>query len=527
MLRRGFLATVAATIAMPSIGRAQSASTLRFIPQVDLTITDPHASTAYTTRNHALMVFDTLYGLDGQLRPTPQMLQGHTVEDDGKLWKLTLRDGLLWHDGEKVRARDCVASINRWAKRDVFGGFLIGVTDELSAPDDRTIQFRLKRPFPLLPAALGKIGTPICAMMPERLALLDAFKPVPEIIGSGPYRYLADERVSGAHNAYARFDKYQPRQSGPAEWTAGPKIVHFDRVVWTTITDQSTASAAIQNNEQDWLEHVIHDLLPLLRKNPKLSVSVIETTGDLQMMRPNHAQYPFNNGAICQAVMTAVNQVQFMQAVVGDNPADYQTPLGFFAPGTPMASDAGLDVLRHPKDPAEVRKALEAAGYKGERVVLMAPSDLTHLKAQGDVAADLLRRIGMNVDYVVTDFGSMLARRNNPGPVEQGGWSMFVTAFGGMDQLDPVAHTALRGNGGQPGAWAGSYTSPRMEALRMAWFEAPDLAAQQAVCVEMQTLALQEVPYIPLGKFLFSTATQKNISGLRQGFAMFWDVHRS
>jgi peptide/nickel transport system substrate-binding protein len=518
---------MAATLALPAIVRAEDVSTLRFIPQSDLAFTDPHFTTAYLTRHHGYMVFDTLYGLDAALRASPQMVEGHTVENDGRLWNLKLRDGLLWHDGERVVARDCMASINRWAKRDSFGGALMAVTDELSAPDDRTIRFRLKRPFPLLPDALGKIGTPMCAMMPERLAMIDPFKPIPEVIGSGPFRFVADERVQGAQNVYAKFEKYKPRENGPQEWTAGPKIVHFDRVMWTTIPDQATATAALQADEQDWLEHVVHDFLPLLRKNPNLSVSVIETTGDLEMMRPNHAQAPFNNPAIRRAVLSAIDQKAFMQSVVGDNPADYYTPLGFFTPNTPMASEVGLDPLRAPRDPDLVRQALKQAGYNGERVVLMAPSDLSHLKQQGDVAADLLKRIGMNVDYVVTDFGTMLTRRNNAGPVDAGGWSCFVTAFGGMDELNPVAHIALRGNGNQPGAWAGSYVSPRMEELRARWFEGPGLREQQAICLEMQKLALDEVPYFPLGKFVFSTATRKDITGLREGFAIFWNVRRA
>ena len=122
------------------------------------------------------MVFDTLFGEDGKGGTSHQMLEGHTVENAGKLWTLTLRDGLLFHDGERVLARDCVASIRRWAKRDPIGEAMMAATDELSAPNDKTIVFRLKKPFPLLPYALGKVASPICAIMPERMAETDAFK---------------------------------------------------------------------------------------------------------------------------------------------------------------------------------------------------------------------------------------------------------------------------------------------------------------------------------------------------------------
>jgi len=248
--RREFIALASASLAVPSVVRAASATTLKFIPQIDLAFLDPHWTTANVTRGHAYMVFDTLYGQDGTYAPTPQMLQGHVVENDGKLWKLTLRDGLLWHDGERVLARDCVASIQRWAKRDAFGGALMAATDELSAPDDRTIQFRLNKPFPLLPAALSKPTTPSPVMMPERLAKTDAFKQITEMVGSGPFRFVADERVPGARNVYQRSDKYQPRDNGTPDWTAGPKVVHFDRVEWTTIPDAGTKVAALQAGEQ-------------------------------------------------------------------------------------------------------------------------------------------------------------------------------------------------------------------------------------------------------------------------------------
>ena len=174
MQRRHLLAATGAALAAPRTGRAQAARTLRFIPQADLATLDPHWNTAYVTRNHGFLVFDTLYGLDEGFAPQPQMVAGHVVEADGKRWTLTLRDGLRWHDGTPVLARDCVASIRRWASKDAFGGALLAATDELSAPDDRTLLFRLKRPFPLLPAALGKSGVYMPAMMPERLARTDA-----------------------------------------------------------------------------------------------------------------------------------------------------------------------------------------------------------------------------------------------------------------------------------------------------------------------------------------------------------------
>ncbi len=527
MKRRNFLAAGAAGLALPAAVRAQAQRTLRFIPQIDLAYLDPHWTTAYVTRNHSYMVFDTLFGQDGKFEYSHQMLAGHVVENDGRLWKLTLRDGLWWHDGEKVLAKDCVASIRRWAKRDAIGDALMNATDELSAPDDKTIQFRLKKPFALLPAALGKSPSPMCAMMPERLAMTDPFKQITEIVGSGPFRYIQSERIAGSRNVYRKFDKYVPRQGGTPDWTAGPKIVNFDEVVWTTMPDDGTKSAALQNGEQDWWENPANDLMPLLRKNPKVKVAIQDSTGGVEMMRPNHLTAPFNNPKVRQAFMWAIDQAEFMQAIVGNDPEMYYTPLGSFCPKTPMASDAGLEPLKGKRDYAKVKEMLKAAGYAGEKTVLMVPTDYSTLKALGDVMADVMGRVGMNVDYVATDWGTMLARRNKKDPIEQGGWSGFITGWAGTDHFSPPAHIALRGNGDQPSSWPGWCTSPDLERLRTAWFDAPDLAAQQKICAEMQVVAMRDVPYYPLGQFQTPTAYRSDITGVLNGFATFWNVKRA
>ena len=204
MKRRTLIAAGAALLAAPRLALSQSSRVLRVVPQADLAILDPSVTTATVTRNHAFMVFDTLYGLTADGRPVPEMVAGHQVSDDGLTWNLTLRDGLLFHDGEKVLASDCVASLRRWARRDGFAKTLMAATDELSAPDDRTIRFRLRRPFPLLPLALAKTVPSAPFMMPERIIPADAATPIKEVIGSGPFRFLPAERVPGARVVYER-----------------------------------------------------------------------------------------------------------------------------------------------------------------------------------------------------------------------------------------------------------------------------------------------------------------------------------
>ena len=313
MRRRTFLATSAATLALPAIAKAENQRVLKFIPQSDLAILDPVWTTAYVTRNHSYMIYDTLYGQTGKqygYKCTPQMVAGHVTDNDGKTWKLTLRDGLVFHNGDKVLASDCVASIKRWGARDAFGQALMARTDELSAPDDKTIMFRLKQPFPLLPDALGHGASNMCAIMPKHIAESDPFKAITDFIGSGPFRFKADERVQGSLFVYERFDQYKPREDGEQSFTAGPKIVHFDRVEWHVQPDIGTKAATMQAGEADWWENPPADLLPLLRK-ANVQTPITDHSGGPFLLRPNHLYPPFDKPAVRRALMGAIDQREF------------------------------------------------------------------------------------------------------------------------------------------------------------------------------------------------------------------------
>jgi peptide/nickel transport system substrate-binding protein len=271
MRRRGFVAGAAVGVAMaPALVRAKDLTTLRFVPEADLILLDPVVTPSAQTREHAWLVYDTLFGLDDAFRPQPQMVEGVATENDGRLRKLTLRDGLMFHDGQRVLARDCAASIRRWAARDSFGQALLAASEEIGFEGDRVIAIRLKRPFPLLLDALAKPMAFMCPIMPERIANTDPFKPITDPIGSGPYRFKADERVPGVSVAYERFAEYVPRPNGVAEMTAGPKRASLDRIEWKIMPENSTAVSALQRGEIDWLQTPGPDLLPLLRADKKI-----------------------------------------------------------------------------------------------------------------------------------------------------------------------------------------------------------------------------------------------------------------
>ena len=526
MQRRDLLRAAPLTLLpAPAFAQGSAARTLRFIPQSNLASVDPIWSTAVVVRNHGLMVWDMLYGLDAQYRVRPQMAEGHSVSDDGLTWNIRLREGLRFHDGEAVRARDCVASILRWSKRDVLGQRLDALAEEVAAADDRTVRIRLRRPWAGLAWALGKPSANMCAIMPERIARTDPFQQITEVVGSGPYRFRQDQFRPGDVAVYERFDGYAPRQE-PTDFLAGGKAVNFDRVEWRIMPDPATAGAALQANEADWWETPLPDLLPVLRRNREIVVDVVNPAGNLGVMRFNFLHAPFSDPAIRRALLHAVDQRSFMNAAIGTDPALSVVPAGMFTPGTPLANDEGLAAVAGPRSQDAARAALRAAGYANQRVVMLSATDLPVLQNLSEVASDMLRRIGMNVDFPAMDWGTHIQRRTNRNPVDQGGWSAFCTTWEGLDVSVPGSHQPLRGHGAQ--AWAGWPTMPRLEELREAWFNAPDLAAEQRIAREMQRVAWEEVPFIPLGLVRPPQAWRRHLTNVvKGGPALFWGVRRA
>ena len=321
----------ALAIAAPRISRAERPNKLIFVPPTDLIVLDPVVTPRRPPRNHAYLVFDTLYGIDTNWAAQPQMVEGHQVEGDGLTWTLRLRDGLRFHDKEPVLARDVVASIRRFAVHISLADALMAATEELSALDDHTVRFRLKRPFPHLPEALAGPGGNVPAIMPERLAMTSPFKPVDEIVGSGPYRFLPEEHISGARAGYERFALYEPRSSGPLGFTAGPKVAHFDRVEWL-ILDSFSAMAALRNGEIDWWEVPLTDQVEALSRDRNITVIPQYATA-MGAIRFNHLHPPFNNAAVRQALLGAIDQAEAMTAVAGTDHAFWHDGIGLFAAG--------------------------------------------------------------------------------------------------------------------------------------------------------------------------------------------------
>lgn len=519
--RRTLLAAPAGLLALPALGQNSRASTLRFVPQANLSVLDPHWTTATVTGNHGWYVFETLYAQDAQGRPQPALAESHEVSADKLTWRFRMREGATFHDGTPVRAQDAAASLRRWAQRDGFGQIMAAAVAEWRTPDDRTLELRLKKPFPLLLECVSKTDASTPFIMPERIVGNDGGKPITEVVGSGPYRFVAAEYNSGSRAVYQRYAGYRPHP-GPASNTAGAKQAHFERIEWHIIPDPATVAGALINGEVDWWERPHPDLQPMLARSREIRREVADPAGRMAVMRLNHLHPPFNDVKLRQAVRLAVLQEDYMRAAQGDDTSTWTTVRSLWPKHTPYYHDEP-DLMPASLDRA--RAMLREAGYANQPLSIINPTDFPDIGPLGQVTNDLLKRMGMNVTLLDSDWGTVVQRRNSREAVDKGGWSIFHTTGPAGLWGNPATTSLLQGQGTD--GWFGWWTEPRAVGLVQEWLDAPNEAEQRRVAQALGRLGLEQVATIPLGQFVIRTAFRRDLSGLLQSsIPLPWNIKR-
>ncbi|HVV39765.1 MAG TPA: ABC transporter substrate-binding protein [Nitrobacter sp.] len=526
--RRQFstMASAAAlSTALPLRARAAGGKTITAVMHSDLRIIDPGLTTAYITRDHGYMIYDTLLAMDSNFKIQPQMAE-YKVSDDKLTYTFTLRDGLKWHDGPPVTAEDCVASLQRWGKKDGMGQKLMEFTASLTAADPKTIVLKLKEPYGLVLDSIGKPSSLVPFMMPKRIAETPADKAIPEQIGSGPFKFVKEEFQPGVKAVYAKNPDYVPRKE-PASWTSGGKVVKVDRVEWVTMADAQTAMNALQSGDIDFLENPSFDLLPVLKNDKELHIQTLSKLGFQTIARMNFLYPPFDNVKVRRAALMAISQKPILDALVG-NPDYYKVCGAVFVCGTPLASEAGSEPITKGDDVAAAKKLLAESGYDGTPVVLMAPTDVVVLKAQPIVIAQQLRDVGFKVDLQATDWQTLVSRRALQKPPKEGGWNMFCTNWVAPDVMNPVANVMLNGKG-KKGGWFGWPDDPAIEALIDKFVRTTSADDQKKIAVDIQKHVMEQVTYIPLGQYEAPSVWRTSLKGVLDGPAtpIFWNIEKT
>jgi peptide/nickel transport system substrate-binding protein len=525
LTRRQFVAAGAAAAAAgaldaPAVHAQKHGATMRFVPHADLKILDPIWTTAYITRNHGYMIYDTLFGTDDRLQIKPQMVERWSSSSKGMKWSFTLRAGLRFHDGKPVTAEDAVESIKRWWKRDPLGKLLAAHTAKIAAVDRQTFTLELGQPFGLVLDALGKPSSNVPFVMPARIAATPDTEQIKEVVGSGPFRFVKEEWQPGNQVVYVRNPDYVPRSDAPSGST-GAKKVNLEKVIWRYIPDPATAAAALEAGEVDWYENPPVDFAPRFEANQALTLFIQDPRGTQGWIRPNHLHPPFNNKKARQALLWMVDQQKYLQAAIGV-PRYFRTCPSVFPCGSPWESAAGAEALLKP-DLNRARQLVKESGYDGRPVVVLDPSDIPLTHGAALVTRELMSQIGFTVDLQAMDWSTVVARRAKKDPPDRGGWNLLFTWWIASDVINPAVHAGISGAGAS--AWFGWPENGRIEELKTQWVRATDRARQKQLAEEIQKVALDEVMYVPFGQWALPTVYRKTVRGVLQFPApLFWNV---
>lgn len=527
-IRRFRLLAGMATVLLPMfLGACAQTSTSTSTPAVIRVATharlenlDPIATTAYITRTHGYLVYDTLFRMDDNYEPRPQMVDTWSISPDQKTWTFKLRDGLKWNDGTDVTAADCVASLERWSKRDGVGQHLFGDIQSLTAPDAKTIVMQLKAPDDSVLYALAKISSNVPFMMPKRIAGTDPFTPIQDPTGSGPYMLDKGASVSGVKTVYVKNPYYvaRPSSSPMAEWLMYLKPDQIDLLYFA---DQADAAKALLDGKVDYFESPSTKLVPTLEADKNITVASTDPLGNVAMIRFNTLQPPFNNAEVRRAVLMAINQSNYMTAALGDHKW-WRNCYSIFPCGTQYANTAGDQVMQTANIDA-ARRALKAAHYKGATVVVLNPTDVPVLSAFAQVTVDTLRKIGMTVQVRDMDWATLLKERNNRGPVADGGWSVFNTWWIAADVADP---TAIAFSGNPDTGWVGWPKDQKLEQYRAQFAQARIPAERKVLAAKIQQRIYDIGALGVLGQFFEPVAFRKELSGIGSPVQYYPDLQR-
>lgn len=518
--KRFFAAAIALGLATP----AAAETVLRYAPSSDLATLDAMITTATTVGQHGSMVYDTLYSLDENREPRPQMIGQEEISADGLTYRLTLRPNLRFHDGQPVTSEDVVASINRWMIRDTLGQLLKANLQSFSPDGPQTVVFRLHQPFPFLRLALGSIAGTQPLIMRRQDAQQDPFRPVTTAIGSGPFRFVQSRYMLGVGAVWERNQDYVPREE-PVSGLAGGKRVFIDRVEMHFIPDAATRGNALRRGEIDLIDQLPADMIPLLQRDRNVVVTRLAPLASVSYLRPNFLHPPFNDVRARRALALAVNQADFMAAGYGTPEWWRPSCFSFFGCDTPNGTEIGSEPYRQ-QNLERARQLLRESGYNGERIVLIGTTELPAQQALAEVAADALRRIGANVDLQLMDFAAVQARRLNKASPDAGGWNLTPSALSGTGMWTPLLNVTINTNCEQRN-YLGWPCDENIERLRAAYAQEPDPARREAILEELARALWDFLPVILTGNYYSPFAWRREVSGvIRSAPLVFWNIEK-
>ena len=503
-------------------GAGGAGTTLRVVMHSPLVSLDSLSSSAYITRDHGYLIYDTLFAVDAQGVVRPQMVDHWSVSEDGLAWQFTLRPGLLFHDSQRVGPDDVIASLKRWAARDALGQKLFAQVRQIEAIDAQSFRIRLAAPTGLMLDALSRSSSYPPFIMPARIAQTPPNVAITEFVGSGPFIFKADEFEPNAKAVYVRFGRYRAR-SEPPSGLAGGKVAKVDRIEWQVINDPQTAARALLAGDIDLIEQPSPSLIAELGAAPEVNLLRQNPLGNQYALRFNSLLKPFNDARVRRAVMLALDQQAMLKAVHGDL-GEYRPCKALFVCSTPLASEAGFEGMLEGRAD-EAKKLLGEAGYDGTPIVLLHATDLKILAGLAPEAKAQLERAGFKVDMHSMTWQELVSRRAIKDGPEQNGWHAFFTSWAGADVTHPVGTAFLNANCEH--SILGWPCDPELEKLREAFALEPRPERREQMIEQIQKHFAQSPTHVHLGQWFRPMAVRSQVTGIVEApVPVFWNIEK-
>jgi peptide/nickel transport system substrate-binding protein len=489
-------------------GEGQMGGTINFAGYSEPPTVDGSWTTAIVVQIPSIHVFESLMAYDEEWVAQPMLCDEAEVSDDGLNVTFHLREGVNFHNGDVMDADDVVASIERWMSMAGNGQDTAPFVDSVEATDELSVQIQLNSSFaPLLNYMSSPLGY-TCIIVPAEIAeeTMDDRLGDDQYIGTGPYQFV--EHVPDQHILVERFEDYSSRDDDPSNY-AGAKTAYADQIRFVTVPDASARIAGVEGGDYHWAEEVTRDDFERLQEDDNVQAEILSPLRWKGIIF-NKERGPFTDPNLRRAVLYALDMEEIMFAAFGDEEF-WRIDHSLLPEETVWWSEVGQDE-HNIMDLDQARQLVEDSDYDGEEIRWMSPSDREDYYAVALTAVPMLQEIGLNVEVLGVDWGTVVDRRTDPDE-----WEIFNTGFGFGPEPTTVAFI--------PADWPGWWTSEEKEAALQAVMEETEQEAREELWDEFQQVFYDDVPVIKVGDFFALTIYRSELhGGLVAQEPRFWNA---
>jgi peptide/nickel transport system substrate-binding protein len=495
------LAIVALDAAASEAQTPRTGGTLRVATIGEPPSLDAHFPTGILTMSITQHIFESLFALDKDFRPTPMLAESYSLADGGKRAVIKLRKGVLFHSGKEFTSEDAVASLQRLLKLEYhFRSFIGPNVVDIRAADRYTVEFLLKNPSSML---LPVMSTATAHMFPKEV--IDEFKEerIKKFIGTGPFEFV--EWRADRHIELKRFDKYAARQDAQNGY-GGKRTAYVDRIRFIPVPDGSVRVAGIESGEYDVAEDISPDFYARAKGNPGIQAVIIKPLS-WPFIIFNKKEGMFTNKKLRQAIAVALDMEPILHAA-GGGKEFYSLGSSVYQPEIKAWHTTAGKEHYNLKNLELAKTLMKEAGYNGQPIRWMSTKQYDIIYNTGLTAKAQLEKVGFNIDLQVLEWSTVAQRRTKPDL-----WDIFVT-FNSLSPEPPLYQAWLAKD------WAGWWENAKRDDLLAKFDLEADGKKRYAIWEDIQKLIWEELPMVKLGNLNGLALAGSKVKGLWPTYLM-------